>query len=275
LSELEAEPEGDRGARCTVSRNGVDLRVDELGAGDPPLVLVHGFTGSHIDWDPVAPALAAERRVVMFDNRGHGDSTNTGDAASYTFAELVGDLTVVVGETAGGGPVDLLGHSMGGIVAMRYALDHPDAIRSLILMDTGAAPAGRLEDFLAGMVALGRAEGMAAVGEKMASYMVGTPMEAQADRVRRKITSMDVEAMDALGRELGTYASMVGELASLRCPVTVIVGENDTGLRGAADVMAEQIPGAELAVIAGAGHSPQEDDPAAWLAVVEKHLAFG
>ena len=257
----------------TVVRDGVELRVDELGTGEPPLVLVHGFTGSHIDWDPVAPALAADRRVVMFDHRGHGDSTNTGDAASYSFAALVDDLDAVVRDTAGGGPIDLVGHSMGGIVAMRYALDHPAAVRSLVLMDTGAAPAGNLVPFLAPMVAKGRSDGMVAVADAMANFMKGTDMEGQVERVRTKITSMDVEAFAALGRELGDYPSMVEELPLLRCPVTVIVGENDTGLRASADVMAEAVPGAELSVIEGAGHSPQEDDPAAWLVAVQKHLA--
>jgi len=52
----------------------------------------------------------------------------------------------------------------------------------------------------------------------------------------------------------------------------VIVGEDDTGLRGAADILAAEIPGARLSVIAGAGHSPQEDRPSAWLDAVNEHL---
>jgi pimeloyl-ACP methyl ester carboxylesterase len=83
---------------------------------------------------------------------------------------------------------------------------------------------------------------------------------------------MDVEAFAAFGSELGTYPSMLDELAGLRCPVTVVVGENDHGLREGADAMAARIPGATLVVIDGAGHSPQEDDPDTWVAAIERHL---
>ncbi len=66
---------------------------------------------------------------------------------------------------------------------------------------------------------------------------------------------------------------MVAQLHTISCPTTIIVGENDHGLRDASDVMARQIPDAELVVIADAGHSPQEDRPDEWLHVVEHHLA--
>jgi pimeloyl-ACP methyl ester carboxylesterase len=66
---------------------------------------------------------------------------------------------------------------------------------------------------------------------------------------------------------------MLDRLASLDVVTTVIVGENDTGLREAADKLAATVPGATLVVIPGAGHSPQEDQPTAWLSAVESHLA--
>ena len=83
---------------------------------------------------------------------------------------------------------------------------------------------------------------------------------------------MDVDAFEAFGRELRAYPSMRDRLGELTMPVTVIVGEGDTGLRGAADILAAEIPGARLSVIAGAGHSPQEDRPSAWLDAVNEHL---
>jgi pimeloyl-ACP methyl ester carboxylesterase len=67
-----------------ISVNDVELSVAEHGAGDP-LVLVHGFTGSADDWAGVVGPLSADRRVITVEHRGHGDSTNTGDASTYTF----------------------------------------------------------------------------------------------------------------------------------------------------------------------------------------------
>ena len=141
----------------------VDLAYDDEGAGAPPLLLLHGYTGAASDFADVAPPLAASRRVVAYDQRGHGDSTNTGDAATYTFDQLTDDLTGFV-DALDLAPFDLLGHSMGGIVAMRYVLAYPAKVRSLILMDTAAAPAGAMpKEIRDGLVKLAHDEGMPAV----------------------------------------------------------------------------------------------------------------
>ena len=75
-------------------------------------MLVHGFTGSSHDFALVADDLAADRRVVLLDQRGHGHSTKTGRLEGYTIEQLVADLAAFL-EAVGDGPVDLLGHSMG------------------------------------------------------------------------------------------------------------------------------------------------------------------
>lgn len=120
---------------------------------------------------------------------------------------------------------------------------------------------------------------MGAVADTMRSMMAAMPMPEDArerilDRLTHKLTNMDVEAFDALGRGLGDYASMLQRLgAEVTVPVTVIVGENDTGLRPAADALHDAIPGSTLVVIPDAGHSPQDENPAAWLAALRAHLA--
>lgn len=258
----------------------VDLHLVDQGSGDPPFLLVHGYTGSNLDWVDVQPSLAESRRVVSYDQRGHGKSTNTGDAATYTFDELVADLAALV-EALDLAPLHLLGHSMGGIVVLRYALEHPEKLRSLVLMDTFAEPAGALpQDMIDGLVAKARVEGMGAVLEVMRPFMETMQADVSperravlADRMARKIPNMDPEAFGSFARELNTYPSMVSRLGELPMPVTVLVGENDTNLVQPAHLMAEAIPGADLVVFPGAGHSPQEDNPAAWLAAVEKHLS--
>lgn len=260
----------------TIVRSGdVEITAETIGDGEPPLVLVHGYIGSRDDWAKVAPKLAKQRRVITFDHRGHGDSTNVGDAAAYTFDNLVDDLETVI-DTLGPAPVHLLGHSMGGVVAQRFALRHPESLKSLILMDTAAETTGGIpHDVIDALVATGRTDGMAVVAELILAYVEGLGQHASEHdkaRARAKFSVLDVEAVGAFGAELGSYPSMLGELSALELPVTVIVGENDTGLRDAADKLATAIPGATLVVIPGSGHSPQEDDPAAWLAAVEEHL---
>ena len=119
--------------------NGVDLVWHDLGrdrTDAPPLLLVHGFTGSSHDFALEVGALAADRRVITLDQRGHGHSTKTGVLDGYTVHQLVADLVTFIEVL--GGPVDLLGHSMGGRVALGTVLSRPDLVSSLVLMDTSA-----------------------------------------------------------------------------------------------------------------------------------------
>lgn len=267
-----------------VSVNGVELAVDDRGPRPgtddaTPLVLVHGFTGGRVDFADVIDTLAEDRRVVAWDHRGHADSTNTGDAATYTFDQLADDMTGVLA-ALGIGSFHLLGHSMGGVVAQRYTLAHPERVRSLVLMDTaGSAMEGIPPALIEATVTKGRTEGMAAVAETMVGVVAAAPMpEASRDRILErldhKLTNMDVEAFDAFGRALGAYPSMLDRLGTeVSVPVTVIVGANDLGLRPAADALHAAIPGSELVVIPDAAHSPQEENPSAWLAAVRAHLA--
>ena len=251
----------------------VRLHVEDRGQGEPALFLVHGYTGSSLDWVDSHDALAAERRVVAYDHRGHGAS---GHADEYSIDLLVGDLLRLL-DDLGLDQIDLLGHSMGGVVALRTVLEHPERVRSLILMDTFSEPISDLSATLPPIVELGRAEGMPAVldlGRDMIRMSL-TGDEARVvelfGRIETKYAGLDVEAFNAFGTELGSYPSMTARLGEIACPTTVFVGSEDF-LRPAADTLAAGIDGAELVVFEGCGHSPQEDDPAAWQAAVLAHL---
>lgn len=252
----------------------VDLFVDDRGAGEPALLLVHGYTGSSLDWADSHDALAADRRVVAYDHRGHGRS---GHAAEYSIDLLVEDLAGLV-DRLGLERFDLLGHSMGGVVAMRYVLDRPERVRSLVLMDTFSEPTGDLSGMLASAAELARAQGMPALAELGRDLMRAGFQgdDARVDelwaRVEEKYAGLDVEAFVAFGEELGRYPSMTARLGEIACPTTVLVGSEDF-LRPAADTLAAGVGGAELVVFEGCGHSPQEDDPAAWQAAVLAHLS--
>lgn len=249
----------------------VTIAYEQAGSGEPPFVLVHGYTGSKLDFVDVVPVLAQHRRVVAYDHRGHGESTNTADAASYTFERLVADAERIV-DRLELPQFDLLGHSMGGVIAMQYVLAHPDRVRSLVLMDTAPVPMTFIpREFVDHVVGVGRAQGMHAVSAMLAGAM-GDTDPVIAERLAWKFERLDVEAFDALGRELGTYPSMVDRLGEIACPVSVIVGENDGPLRPAADVLASAINGATLTVIPDAGHSPQDENRAAWLAAIDAHF---
>jgi pimeloyl-ACP methyl ester carboxylesterase len=86
---------------------------------------------------------------------------------------------------------------------------------------------------------------------------------------------MDPVAFTTLGAELLSHRSVLDRLAGLAVPTTVLVGEHDTGLRGAADDLTATIPGAHLVVIPDAAHSPQVENRTAWLEAMHSHLTRG
>lgn len=257
----------------------VTLAVDDRGEGPAvPLVLVHGFTGGRIDFADVIDDLAADRRVVAWDHRGHGESTSTGDPSSYTLVQLRDDAWRVL-DDLGIDRCHLLGHSMGGLVAQLMAVDRPDCVASLILMDTSPHPMQVPREWIDRYAEMGRAQGMRAVADALGELTAGYSVAPEADRARiaernhHKLTHMDVEAYVALADALRTFDPMLDQLAATERPTTIVVGELDQPFRQPSEDFAAAIPGAELVVVDGAAHCPQEDRPEAWLAAIRGHLA--
>lgn len=269
--------------------NGVDLAWSERGSspgGTPTLVLVHGFTGSSHDFALEVDALAARRRVVTLDQRGHGHSTGTGVLEGYTIDQLVADLSAFL-EAVGGGPVDLLGHSMGGRVVMGVVLSRPDLVSSLILMDTSAWSFMPDDEGLRDLVhtffdAFDPAQGMPAAlgmgGPEDALIEAATPAEWQKEK-EAIFVGMDAYAVKGLGGALMAdvadgQKSLRAELPSITCPTTVIVGEHDHPLVDQAPELAARVAEGRLSVIQGAYHSPQLTHAERWSAAVEAHLEW-
>ncbi len=260
-----------------VAVNGIEVAAQRHGGRDDvtPLVLLHGFTGNASDWSGVVGPLSVHRTVWTIEHRGHGSSTNTGDAATYRFDQLVDDLAATV-DALGLDRFDLLGHSMGGVVAQRYAVRKPHRLRSLVLMDTGGRPSpeGPSTDIMRGGIEMARAQGSMAVFDPISPFLgEGPAADAGRERLCHSFEHLDAVAFVALGEELLTYRSVLDDLAALDLATTVLVGELDTGLREASDELAATIPDAVLVVIPDAGHSPQVERPELWLAAVEAHLA--
>jgi pimeloyl-ACP methyl ester carboxylesterase len=273
----------------TIEVNGVELAWSAQGEnpdGTATLVLCHGYTGSSHDFSLQVGALAARRRVVTLDLRGHGSSTKTGTLQGYTIDQLADDLGAFI-EAVSDGPVDLLGHSMGGRVAMTMVLARPELVHSLILMDTSAWSFQPQDEGLRAMardyiVAFDPARGMPAAlslgGPEDVLIAAAVPAEWQRQK-DAIFTGMDAYAVKALGSALWTEipdgpSSLRSRLRSITCPTTVVVGEHDHPLAEQAPDLAGEVADGRLCVIQGAYHSPQLTHPDAWRAAVEAHLAW-
>lgn len=128
---------------------GLALRVWELGASagaQPPVVLLHGYLDHGLCWAEVARHLPG-RRLLAPDQRGFGGSDRVGRGGAYHFPDYVADLDALV-EALGDGPVDLVGHSMGGTVAGWYAGARPDRVRRLCIVEGLGPPQGEEDSAL-------------------------------------------------------------------------------------------------------------------------------
>ena len=245
-----------------------------------------GLPGNRNDFRDHYDALARIGRTIVYDHRGHGDSTNDGNSEAYCFDQLVRDLDGLL-TALDVEQCDLLGHSMGGMVALRYVLGHSQRVASLVLMDTSArAPDGfRREVFEAGG-SLARSEGMAALAElakEMAqndpnrtaasiAYEAQIGNEAYWIRHRQRMGAMDPHAFGALGVEMNDQQPLTDELGAIDCPTTILVGEQDKPFLRPAEELEQGIRGSVRVVIPNAAHSPQLENPKAWFAAIRDHL---
>ena len=261
----------------------VSIAWDRWGAAaGTPLFLCHGFSGSSHDFAMHIESFAKSRSVVSVDHRGHGRSQKLGLTAGYTIDRLADDLIALLDATVCQ-PVDLLGHSMGGAIALRVVLARPDLVHSLILMDTSAWSFVPTDDGIAAMMkafmdsydpAHGLPDMTAWSGPE--DSMIEATMPDGWQSIKAEMSaSFDPFALKALGSELFSPAtsSTRDRLKEITCPVTVIVGENDHPFVEQAPALQAELPNGKLTVIAGAYHSPQLTHVTEWAAAVEAHLA--
>lgn len=225
-----------------------------------PVVALHGFTNTGRSWDAVATALG--RALLAPDLRGHGSASAARpiapEACAHDIAAVAPDRFVLVG------------YSMGGRVALRVALAHPERVEALVLV--GATP---------GIADPVEREARAAEDEELAAWIEQASIEAfaerwgrnplfkgqapevaeaaRADRLRNQPSGL-AAALRGLGQ--GACEPLWSRLAELRMPVTMIVGERDAKYRKIAERMAAALPQAELLTVPATRHAVHLEAPA-------------
>jgi pimeloyl-ACP methyl ester carboxylesterase len=259
---------------------GVELAIEIRGRG-PALLCVHGFGGAKEDFADHFDALAEHWRVITVDLRGHGDSDAPPDGSSYTLDRLARDVEAVA-DAVGADTFRLLGHSMGGMVARRVVLDHPERVEALVLMSTAAGPPAGLDaelvDWGAALALVDWSELTRVLDEvaplRTAAYQrVVDERAGFADFIAWKWSRVAPPMWAALAPQIAREPVDLERLRSVTCPTLVIVGELDAGFYDGSLAVADAVPGSRLAVIGDAGHHPQFEQPEAWLEVVTTFLA--
>jgi pimeloyl-ACP methyl ester carboxylesterase len=261
--------------------DGVGLAVEVVGQG-PGLMLVHGLGGAKEDFADHVAVLALDHTVVIFDHRGHGASDNPTDPKAYSLARMRAD-TLAIADAAGLDQFRLLGHSMGGMVARGIAIDHTERVDALVMMDTSAGPIPGFDPSLMdiacdvalteGKQALKDLLDMAGALDTPAYKKTVAARPGYTDFEARKWAGMSEIMWGTIARELAYQPDDLPALAAAPIPIFGIVGDQDEPFVLAAELMKEGIPGFEVAVIANAGHSPQFENPEAWIAALTGFLS--
>ena len=261
--------------------DGVGLAVEVAGEG-PGLMLVHGLGGAKEDFADHVPVLARDHTVVIFDHRGHGASDNPTDSAAYSFDRLRAD-TLAVADAVGLEQFRLLGHSMGGMVARGVAINAPERVVALVMMDTSAGPIPGFDPSLIDIACdTALSEGKQALKDLLDfASALDTPAYKRVLAARpdypefeaRKWADLSEIMWATIARELAYQSDDLPAMASLPVPLLVLVGEQDKPLLAASRLMADAIPGSELVVIPDAGHSPQFENPEAWISALAGFLS--
>ena len=265
-----------------VDADGVTLHARIDGQG-PPVVLLHGFTGSGRSLAGLARGLRDAYTTIRIDLVGHGLSAAPAEGAAYRMPRCVEQLAAAM-DALGVSDAHLLGYSMGGRTALALCADRPERVRSALLIGASAgiedaaerAARVRADEELADRI---ERDGVPAfVDAWMAQPLFATQRRldpAARDEARDERLANRPAALAASLRGMGSGAQppLHARLAEIARPVRLVVGELDEKFRRIAADLAGRLPDARVEVVSGAGHAVHVEDPEAVLQVARRCFA--
>ncbi len=263
-----------------IAIHGQDLHYLDRGAGFPVL-----FGGSYLwdaaMWAPQIETLSTRYRCIVPELWGHGKSGAIPEVP-YSMSKLTGDMRGLV-DALGLAELAIVGLSVGGIWGIETALDCPDRVKALVLMDTVASeePAATQALYF-GMLDL--MERVGAIPPPLAEQVVPiyfapetlTGKPTLVDGFRRSLLEIGEDRLTsivALGRAIFSRPSLHERLGEIRCPTLVAVGRHDRPRPvHESQALADAIAGARLEIVEGAGHISSLEQPERVLALLESFL---
>lgn len=257
--------------------NGLDYYVEVAGSG-PPLVLLHGFTGSAASWASHLDTFAREFTCVTVDLPGHGDTEAPADPARYAMERVVEDL-VELCTRLGIARAAWLGYSMGGRLALGVGVLAPQVVTALVL--EGAAPG--LDDPAERAARVASDEALATRLEReglvpfidfwerlpLFATQARLPEERRAILRQQRLLNNPLGLANSLrGMGQGAQPAFRDRLGAVRAPALLLAGEEDAKFRALAAEMAAAMPNARAATIPGAGHAAHFEQPGQFDALV-------
>lgn len=234
-----------------VVANGVRHHVQRLGRGDRTAVFVHGLVMDNLSsfYFTLANPVAAAAEAVLYDLRGHGMSDRP--ARGYAVADLVEDLRALLDALAIDRPVELVGNSFGGLVALAFAAAHPARVAKLALIDAHDGAEGWAAQMTATLALRGEARDEQ-IGRSFQSWL-GRHSDRKRTRLARAAEAL-VEGTSLIEDLRGSPPMPRAALARIACPVLALYGER-SDVRDRGEALAAALPACELHVLPGCTHS--------------------
>ncbi len=243
-----------------VDLEGVSLHYVEAGSGSP-VVLIHGIGGDHRDWLLQLNTLSKHFRVLAVDLRGHGLSSR---AESYTMRDFASDIFKFI-RVVCGGKAHVCGISMGGMVSLQLAVDYPQAVCSLTLVDTSACVDPETVKCVSAWVRLYLQSGFEAYFEQLVKgvfhhrFVQENPSFIR--NLKEIVSKRDLSSLIDVARGTANF-DLRDKLGMIKQPTLIVHGENDTVIPlRQAYVLREGIPNVKLVVLKECGHAPIVEKP--------------
>jgi 3-oxoadipate enol-lactonase len=248
------------------------VNAAECGEG-PPLFLFHSLLSDRASFEAIVPRLSRSFRVIVPELPGFGGSR----AVNGGLADVADRVAEAVKAAAGGEQAIVLGNGYGGFVALQMAIRHPDMASRLILADCGAAFSEPGREAFRNMAAASKAKGLAAITEVAMRRLFAPEFQQQHPDLmqgrREAFLRTDPEVFRAACSDLAEL-DLRPELAQVRVPVLVLVGEHDEATPPPMSrELAALLPNARLQIIAGCAHVPQLQSPDVFLDAIGDFLA--
>jgi pimeloyl-ACP methyl ester carboxylesterase len=253
----------------------IDIAYKTFGKGDP-ILLITGFSFAMDNWDPtLLETLASNHTVIVFDNRGIGNTTS--GTTQFSIEQFVNDTAGLL-EALNIGKADVLAWSLGGAIAQELALNYPDRVGKLIIYASGCGGEESVPSSQQVLNAL--ANGTGTAEERIARLVpLFFPQEWRNENpnyleyIPRTTETVPNQTLSKQLEARGNWAGTCDRLENITQPTLVIVGTDDAATPAANSLeMTERIPGAWLVQIKGGGHGLMYQYPEQFSNIVETFL---
>ena len=243
------------------------------GHGGAPLLLLHPVALDLTWYGPQFDAFGQQRDVIAFDMPGHGQSDDLSSPPSFDIMALAVEAVL---EAFNGAPADVVGVSVGGMIAQTFALRRPDLVRSLRLVATLCTFPAEVRPVLRERARVAREEGMAKIAELSNERWFTPAFRARRpdmmERTRRSLLQQSGEFHAGMW-EMIAGLELETEIRKIACPTLVVTGAADVNAPPvAAEQIARAIPGASLHIMPGLGHFPPFEAPDAFNTILRAFL---